>query len=73
MSAEKPSHNPNPPFQTPNPQELQSEEQKASVRETLAQEQGGETEVVDTEDTNIFSGDSVDQAASRVVSMAPPD
>lgn len=73
MPAEKSSHNPNPPFRTPKPQDLQSEEQKASVRETLAQEQGGETDVADNDEANAFGGDSVDQAASRVISMAPPD
>jgi hypothetical protein len=73
MPAEKPSQNPNPPFRTPNPQELQSEEQKSAVQETLAQEQGGETDVVDPNDPGSFGGDSVDQPTSRVSSMAPPD
>jgi len=73
MPAEKPSHNPNPPFRTPKPQDLQSEEQKSSVRETLAQEQGGKTEVVDSNDTDSFGGNSLDQPASSVSSMAPPD
>jgi hypothetical protein len=47
MSSQKPSNNPNPPFPTPNPDDLQSEESQAVVHETLAQEQGKETNVID--------------------------
>lgn len=52
MPEENPSTNPHPPFRTPNPTELQSEESKATTRETLAKEQGSETDVVDPNDTN---------------------
>lgn len=36
-----------PVFQTPQPSQLQSEEDQASVRERLAKQQGSETDVVD--------------------------
>ncbi|MBD2462473.1 hypothetical protein H6G89_15615 [Oscillatoria sp. FACHB-1407] len=44
MSVDQPSSNPNPPFVTPNPDELQSRDDQAAVRERLEQQQGTETQ-----------------------------
>lgn len=56
MSADKPSNNPNPPFPTPNPAHLQSKASRDAVHETLAKEQGKETNAID--DVENSDGDS---------------
>jgi hypothetical protein len=56
MSTEKPSNNPNPPFPTPDPAHLQSKASRDLVHETLAKEQGKETNVID--DVENSDGDS---------------
>jgi hypothetical protein len=56
MSTDKPSNNSNPPFSTPDPVELQSKASRDTVHETLAKEQGKETNVID--DVENTDGDS---------------
>ncbi|MDX2216011.1 MAG: hypothetical protein SFY66_22290 [Oculatellaceae cyanobacterium bins.114] len=43
MSVDQPSSQSNPTFPTPKPEELQSQESQAAVRERLLAQQGGET------------------------------
>jgi hypothetical protein len=63
MPADKPSSSP-PPFQTPEPAELQSEESRASVIEQLSKQQTAETHVVD--DSSIESNaDLIDSEAGH--------
>lgn len=49
----------NPPFSTPNPDELQSQESQSAVRERLSAQQGGETSV-DNKPADHLGADSPD-------------
>jgi hypothetical protein len=68
MPEEKPSSNPNIPFPTPNPNDLQSEEDKASVREHLAQESGTETHVVEDQfsDADSIAPNSLNLSSKQI-------
>ncbi|MBD2152946.1 hypothetical protein [Leptolyngbya sp. FACHB-16] len=67
----QPSSNSNPPFKTPDPKKLQSEDSKIAVQETLAQE-GTDTNVVDEVDEDNILDNSLDLPGFGYKSPPPP-
>jgi len=72
MSTEKPSNNPNPPFPTPDPAELQSQSSQERVHKTLAETQGKETNVIDDVDNSDGDSDRMEQFPGTAYGLSSP-